>query len=85
MDEKRADDAITNLSVYALKLDFEYHRVDDRLLELLRGGSETADELRVLLRERDELGAARDAFRRSVASLHDLAKRNSYSALSDQL
>ena len=34
---KRADDAITNLSAYALKLDFEYGRLDDRLLELLKG------------------------------------------------
>ena len=30
----RANDALTNLSVYALRLDAEYHRLDDRLLEL---------------------------------------------------
>ena len=79
-DQKRADDAITNLSAYALKLDFEYHRVDDRLLDLLRGDAGAADELRGLLRERDELGAARVAFRRSVASLHDLARGEGTSA-----
>jgi hypothetical protein len=82
---KRADDAITNLSAYALKLDFEYDRLDDRLLELLEGEAAPADELRTVLRERDELGAAREAFRRSVAALHDLARHEARPALSDQL
>lgn len=82
---KRADDAITNLSAYALKLDFEYHRLDDRLLELLEGDAGGADELRGALRERDELGAAREAFRRSVAALHDLASHEAQSPLSDHL
>jgi hypothetical protein len=85
VDGKRADDAITNLSAYALKLDFEYHRLDDRLLELLKGGVGAAEELRALLHERDELGAAREAFRRSVAALHDLARCEAHPALSDQL
>jgi hypothetical protein len=71
---KRADDAITNLSAYALKLDFEYHRQQTRLLELVRGEAAAADDLRTALRERDELGAARDAFRQSVAALQDLAR-----------
>jgi hypothetical protein len=71
---KRADDAITNLSAYALKLDFEYHRLEDRLRELLKGGAAAA-ELRAALREREELAAARDAFRGSVAALHDLTRR----------
>jgi hypothetical protein len=84
-DGKRADDAITTLSAYALKLDFEYHRLDDLLLERLRGRAGAADELHALLRERDELGAARDAFRRSVVSLHDLARGEARSALTDQL
>jgi hypothetical protein len=81
---KRADDAITNLSAYALKLDFEYHRLDDRLLELLKGEAAGAEDLRTVLRERDELGAAREAFRRSVAALHDLTRREAHLALSDQ-
>ncbi len=80
----RADDAITDLSAYALKLDFEYHRLDDRLLELLKGEA-AAEELRTVLRERDELGRAREAFRRSVAALHDLTRREAQPALSDQL
>ena len=71
---KLAEDAITNLSAYALKLDFEYHRLDDRLRELLKGGAAAADDLRAVLHEHEELGAAREAFRRSVASLHDLSR-----------
>jgi hypothetical protein len=82
---KRADDAITNLSAYALKLDFEYHRLHDRLLELLKGDDAAADELRTALRERDELGAAREAFRRSVVALQDLTRRDAQPARSDQL
>jgi hypothetical protein len=82
---KRADDAITNLSAYALKLDFEYGRLDDRLLELLEGEAAAADELRTVMLERDQLGAARVAFRRSVAALHDLARHEARPALSDQL
>lgn len=82
---KRADDAITNLSAYALKLDFEYHRQQDRLVELVSGEGAAADDLRTALRERDELGAARDAFRRSVAALQDLARRDRQPARSDQV
>lgn len=82
---KIADDAITNLSAYALKLDVEYHRLDDRLRERLKGDAEAAEELRALLREREELGAAREAFRRSVASLHDLTRCDALSGCSDQV
>jgi hypothetical protein len=82
---KRADDAITNLSAYALKLDVEYHRLDDQLLELLKGEPTAADELRTVLRERDDLGAAREAFRHSVSALHDLTRREAHPALSDQV
>jgi len=71
---KVADDAITNLSAYALSLDFEYHRVDERLRECLKAGTAAAEELGALLREREELGAAREAFRRSVVALHDLTQ-----------
>jgi hypothetical protein len=82
--DKRADDAITNLSLYALKLDFEYHRLHDRLLELLKGEGASVEEVRIVLRERDELGAARDAFRGSVAALHDLTRPEAQPVLSDQ-
>jgi hypothetical protein len=76
---KRAEDAITNLSAYALGLDLEYHQASDRLLERLKGDV-AADELRTLLRERDDLEAAREAFRRSVAELHDLTRREAEQA-----
>ena len=82
---KRADDAITNLSAYALKLDFEYHQLHDRLLELLKGDGAAAEELRAAMRERDELGAAREAFRGSVAALQDLTRSDAQPARSDQL
>jgi hypothetical protein len=60
-DERGAD---------ALNLDVEYHRLDDRLLELVKAESK-AEELRAVLRERDQIGAEREAFRRSVAALHE--------------
>jgi hypothetical protein len=81
---KRADDAITNLSAYALKLDFEYHRLHARLNELLKGDGAAVEELRIVLHERDELGAARDAFRQSVTALHDLTRRDAQAARPDQ-
>ena len=67
---QRANDAITNLSAYALTLDVEYHRLDDRVLELVKAESEV-EELRTALREREEIGAEREAFRLSVAALRD--------------
>jgi hypothetical protein len=82
---KRADDAITNLSAYALKLDFEYHQLHDRLRELLKDEGAAAEELRAALRELDELGAAREAFRGSVAALQDLTRSDAQPARSDQL
>ena len=69
---QRANDAITNLSAYALTLDVEYHRLDDRVLELVKADT-TAEELRAVLREREEIGAEREAFRLSVAALRDQA------------
>jgi len=51
-------------------LDVEYHRLDDRLLELVKAESK-AEELRAVLRERDQIGAEREAFRRSVVALHE--------------
>jgi len=66
----RANDALTNLSAYALTLDAEYHRLDDRLLELTKTESAAA-ELGTVLRERDEIGAERDAFRYAVGALRE--------------
>ena len=66
----RANDALTNLSVYALSLDAEYHRLDDRLLELANA-EPAAAELGTILRERDEIAAEREAFRHAVVALRD--------------
>lgn len=67
---ERANDALTNLSVYALTLDAEYHRLDDRLLELTNTEPPAA-ELGTVLRERDEIGAEREAFRYAVGALRE--------------
>jgi hypothetical protein len=66
----RANDALTNLSMYALTLDAEYHRLDDRLLELANTEPATA-ELGTVLRERDEIAAERVAFRYAVVALRE--------------
>jgi hypothetical protein len=54
--------------MYALTLDVEYHRLDDRLLELAKTEPGTG-ELGTVLRERDEIAAERDAFRCAVLAL----------------
>jgi hypothetical protein len=65
-----ANEALTNLSVYALTLDVEYHRLDDRLLELAKTDSDPG-ELRAVVRARDEIAAERAAFRDAVAALRE--------------
>jgi Tfp pilus assembly protein PilO len=67
---ERAQDALTNLSAYAMTLDAVYLRLDDRLAELANSESEAA-ELRSVLREREEIAAEREAFRRAVTSLRE--------------
>jgi len=67
---ERANDALTNLSAYALTLDLEYHRLDDRLLELAKT-EPAAAELGSVLRERAELAAEREAYRCALIALHE--------------
>jgi hypothetical protein len=67
---ERANDALTNLSAYALTLDLEYHRLDDRLMELAKT-EPAAAELGSVLRERAELAAEREAFRGAVMALRE--------------
>ena len=67
---KRAQDALTNLSAYAMTLDAVYLRLDDRLVELANTEA-GAPELQSVLRERAEIGAEREAFRRAVVSLRE--------------
>jgi hypothetical protein len=65
-----AYDALTNLSAYALTLDAEYRRLDDRLFELASSDPEV-EAVRAVLRERKEIDAERDAFRRAVTALRE--------------
>lgn len=71
---KRTQDALTNLSAYAMTLDAVYLRLDDRLVELANAESGTA-ELQSVLRERAEIGAEREAFRRAITSLRERVSR----------
>jgi hypothetical protein len=66
--DERANEALTNLSAYALGLDVEYHRLDDRLHELANHEAAAA-ELGAVLRERDDVAAQRVAFRRALTAL----------------
>lgn len=67
---ERANEALTNLSMYALALDVKYHRLDDRLLELAKAEAEATD-LVAVLRERDEAAAECEAFRGALVALRD--------------
>jgi hypothetical protein len=71
---KRTQDALTNLSAYAMTLDAVYLRLDDRLLDLANTDAGTT-ELQSVLRERAEIGAEREAFRRAVTSLRERISR----------
>jgi hypothetical protein len=67
---RRVDDALTDLSAYALNLDLEYHRLDERLLELVDGES-ASDEVREVLRERTQLAEELKAYRAAVTAFRD--------------
>lgn len=68
--DQSVHDALTDLSVYALTLDRERHRLDDRLLELVEVESSVA-ERRALLRERDEIADELTALRRAITALRE--------------
>jgi hypothetical protein len=68
--DDRANEALTNLSVYALRLDVEYHRLDARLHELANNEAAAA-EVGAVLRERDDVEAQREAFRRALTALRE--------------
>ena len=65
---KRVNDALTDLSAYALTLDVECHRLDDRMLELAQQDS-SASERRDLVRKRAEMAEELSAFRRVISAL----------------
>ena len=66
--DKRLNDALTDLSAYALTLDMECHRLDDRVLELAQQDS-SASERRAVVRKRDEIADELSAFRRVISEL----------------
>lgn len=67
---QRVNDALTDLSAYALNLDFEYHRLHARLQELADAES-PSDEVLEVLRELSELSEELKAYRRTVTAFRD--------------
>jgi len=68
--DQRVNDALTDLSAYALTLEAEHHRLGDRLLELA-GNESSAAERRAVLSERNEISEELNAFRLAVTALRD--------------
>ena len=66
--DKRVNDALTDLNAYALTLDVECHRLDDRVLELAQQDS-SASERRDVVRKRDEIADELSAFRQVIREL----------------
>jgi hypothetical protein len=64
---ERLCDALTDLTVYALSLDTECRRLDERLLELTKRRSSAAERLAVL-HERAEAAEEATAFRHAMAA-----------------
>jgi hypothetical protein len=73
VDDERVNDAVTDLSAYALSLDAERHRLDDRFMELVEQDSSTA-ERREVVRERAEIEEELGAFRRIIRALARAAR-----------
>lgn len=65
--DRSLHDALTDLSAYALSLDLERHRLDDRILELAETESPVAERC-ALLRERDGITEELTALRRTIAA-----------------
>jgi len=68
--DKRVNDALTDLSAYALTLDNERHRLEARVLELAEEES-SLSERRALVRERAEVGEELSALRRMITTLYE--------------
>lgn len=66
--DKRVNDALTDLNAYALTLDIECHRLDDRVLELAQQDS-SASERRAVVQKRDEIADELSAFRQVISEL----------------
>lgn len=68
--DQRVNDAITDLSAYALRLDMERHRLDDRLVKLSAVES-LAAERRALLRELEEIVEELAALRGAIGAFQE--------------
>lgn len=68
--DERVNDALSDLSAYALRLDIECHRLDARFDELTDQESSAA-ERRALVRERAEIAEEISAFRRIIVALQE--------------
>jgi hypothetical protein len=67
---QRVNDALTDLSAYALTLDSERLRLDNRLRELA-GIESSVEERHPLLRERDEICEELAALRAAIGALRE--------------
>jgi hypothetical protein len=67
---QRVNDALTDLSAYALTLDSERLRLDSRLRELA-GIESSVEERHPLLRERDEISEELAALRAAIGALRE--------------
>jgi hypothetical protein len=65
---ERVNDAVTDLSAYALRMDAEWRRLDDRVLELA-GQESSMAERRAVVRERAEIEEELSAFRGIIRAL----------------
>lgn len=68
--DQRVNDALTDLSAYALTLDVECHRLEVRVLQLAQQES-SASERRALVQERAEMAEELTAFREVISALHE--------------
>jgi hypothetical protein len=73
--DKRVNDALTDLNAYALTLDIECHRLDDRVLELAQQDS-SASERRAVVQKRDEIADELSAFRQVISELQQQFPRS---------
>ena len=67
---QRVNDALTDLSAYALTLDSERLRLDNRLRELA-GVESSVEERHPLLREHDEICEALAALRATIGAFRE--------------
>lgn len=66
--DKRVNDALADLSAYALTLDIERHKLGDRVLELALQDSSVSDR-RAVVQKRDEIADELSAFRQVISEL----------------